>query len=152
MEQLLASGVRTVVTTHFGPLKVFAHETERVANGSMVFDQSELRPTYEFVFGLPGSSYATEISQRAGMPRFRADESAPSSWTEGHASAEALIAELMERNNSLAHSLEETDRVRSELSLQRDTLVKSFVFHRGRKAGYPGKGPRTGGCHCPRCQ
>ncbi|MBT6425702.1 MAG: endonuclease MutS2 [Bacteroidetes Order II. Incertae sedis bacterium] len=134
LEQLLMSGVRTVVTTHFGPLKVFAHETERVANGSMVFDQSELRPTYEFVFGLPGSSYATEISQRAGMPDSvltRAHELMDG----GHASAEALIAELMERNNSLAQSLEETDRVRSELSLQRDTLASRLSSIEEEKQG-----------------
>jgi DNA mismatch repair protein MutS2 len=37
-------------------------------NGSMEFDQDTLTPTFRFRSGLPGSSYALQISARAGLP------------------------------------------------------------------------------------
>ncbi|GAB5520495.1 MAG: endonuclease MutS2 [Rhodothermales bacterium] len=69
LEYLTDVGARTVVTTHHGTLKVFAHETEGVENGSMQFDQATLEPTYRFQPGIPGSSYAFDITQRIGLRR-----------------------------------------------------------------------------------
>ena len=59
----------TIATTHIGTLKIFAHEEPGVENGSMVFDQKTLRPTYRFQMGIPGSSYAFEIAERLGIPK-----------------------------------------------------------------------------------
>jgi len=67
LEELTARGVMTVVTTHHGMLKAFAHETPGIANGSMAFDRQTLVPTYRFRTGVPGSSYAFEIAQRLGL-------------------------------------------------------------------------------------
>jgi len=67
LEALLEKGVKTVVTTHLGDLKVFAHESLHIMNGAMEFDQQELRPTYRFLAGVPGSSYGFEISKRLGL-------------------------------------------------------------------------------------
>jgi DNA mismatch repair protein MutS2 len=59
----------TLVTTHHGALKAFAHETEGIENGSMAFDETSLKPTYAFRPGIPGSSYALEIAERVGFPK-----------------------------------------------------------------------------------
>ena len=67
LEKLTRLGARTIATTHHGTLKVFAHETEGVENGSMEFDQATLSPTYRFQPGVPGSSYAFEIASRIGL-------------------------------------------------------------------------------------
>lgn len=67
LSELTAAGALTMATTHIGALKVFAHETEGVENGSMVFDQESLSPTYRFQPGIPGSSYAFEIAERLGI-------------------------------------------------------------------------------------
>jgi len=67
LERLTDAGARTIATTHHGTLKVYAHETEGVENGSMEFDQETLRPTYRYQEGVPGSSYAFEIAQRMGL-------------------------------------------------------------------------------------
>lgn len=64
---LTRRGTTTFATTHMGALKVFAHETDGVENGSMAFDQKTLMPTYRFQAGIPGSSYAFEIAQRLGI-------------------------------------------------------------------------------------
>ncbi len=68
LEHLTRRGVRTIATTHHGRLKAFAHEHERIENGSMQFDRETLRPTFRFRPGIPGSSYAFEIAKRLGMP------------------------------------------------------------------------------------
>jgi DNA mismatch repair protein MutS2 len=65
--EFLDQGALGIATTHQGTLKVFAHETPGVLNGSMEFDHETLRPTFRFRAGLPGSSYALEISARVGL-------------------------------------------------------------------------------------
>ncbi len=67
LESLLARRALTIVTTHQGMLKAYAHSREGVINGSMQFDAAELRPTYQFQMGLPGSSFALEMARRMGF-------------------------------------------------------------------------------------
>lgn len=68
IESLITADALTIVTTHHGNLKVFAHNNPSAVNASMEFDQVTLSPTYRFKKGLPGSSYAFEIAQRIGVP------------------------------------------------------------------------------------
>ena len=67
LRDLNERGVRAIVTTHHGALKVFAHNTPGVENGSMIFDVKTLQPTYEFRLGVPGASYAFDIGSRIGL-------------------------------------------------------------------------------------
>ena len=67
LEHLTRVGASSIVTTHHGTLKVYAHEADQVENGSMEFDQNTLRPTYRYQQGVPGSSYAFEIAERMGL-------------------------------------------------------------------------------------
>jgi DNA mismatch repair protein MutS2 len=67
LEELTRRRALTIATTHQGALKVFAHETEGVANGAMEFDLKTLTPTYRFRAGVPGSSYALEMAARLGF-------------------------------------------------------------------------------------
>ncbi|MGH7596294.1 MAG: endonuclease MutS2, partial [bacterium] len=69
LQELTRRRCATIVTTHHGALKSFAHETPGVANGSMVFDRDTLRPTYQFRPGVPGASYAFEIAERLGLQK-----------------------------------------------------------------------------------
>ncbi|HEX04278.1 MAG TPA: hypothetical protein ENH10_03860, partial [Bacteroidetes bacterium] len=69
MEMAVERGWWTLVTTHMGELKAFAHKTDGVRNGSMQFNREALSPTYVFQPDLPGSSYALEIASRVGLPK-----------------------------------------------------------------------------------
>ena len=70
LEYLSQQGGFTIVTTHFGGLKAFAHDTPGMVNGAMRFDPDLLEPAFVFEPGVPGSSYALEIAERAKFPRF----------------------------------------------------------------------------------
>lgn len=68
LEYLRERGARVMVTTHLGELKVYAHETPRVANAAVEFDSARLLPTYRLLLGLPGRSNALEIASSLGLP------------------------------------------------------------------------------------
>lgn len=60
-------GALVFATTHHGNLKIMANELEGFQNASMLFDSKELKPTYKFSQGMPGSSYAFEVARRIGV-------------------------------------------------------------------------------------
>ena len=64
LEKLTQLGASTVVTTHHGTLKAFAHNAPGIENGSMEFDRNSLEPTFRFRQGLPGPSYAFRVAER----------------------------------------------------------------------------------------
>lgn len=54
-------------TTHHGSLKLIAHDLQGFENAAMEFDTKNLKPTYSFKQGIPGSSYAFEVAKRIGF-------------------------------------------------------------------------------------
>jgi len=58
---------KVLATTHHGNLKMIANDMDGFQNASMEYDTEHLLPTYKFVQGLPGSSYAFEVAQRIGF-------------------------------------------------------------------------------------
>lgn len=54
-------------STHHGSLKLIAHDQDGFENAAMEFDSQNLKPTYVFKQGIPGSSYAFEIAKRIGL-------------------------------------------------------------------------------------
>ncbi len=67
LEYLLARRSFILATTHHSFLKIFAYETEAVVNAGMEFDTRTITPTYRFIFGMPGNSYAFELIERLGF-------------------------------------------------------------------------------------
>ncbi len=63
------SKVITFATTHHGDLKILANSEEGLENASMEFNLEELKPTYKFKQGMPGSSYAFEVASRIGIDK-----------------------------------------------------------------------------------
>lgn len=119
LAELTRRGSTTIATTHTGSLKVFAHNTPGIMNGSMEFDHKELRPTYRFVSGVPGGSYAFELAGRLNFPAEILTTARKSLGTD-QVRLESLLLELerkaQEYRELLAGVTSERDRLQALVS------------------------------------
>ena len=58
----------TIVTTHIGDLKIFAHNNEKFVNASLEFNFDKLSPSFNFQIGIPGQSYTFELAGKFNLP------------------------------------------------------------------------------------
>lgn len=92
--------VNTIVTTHYGALKAYAHTQQTMENASMEFDATTLRPTYRLQIGIPGSSNAISIASQLGIPSEILDE-AQNFMGKNIVAVEDLLVELQERREKI---------------------------------------------------
>jgi DNA mismatch repair protein MutS2 len=69
MEELAKKQSIGIVTTHYLNLKIMANSVSGVINGSMQFDEKNLKPLYQLKIGSPGSSYTFSIAERIGLDK-----------------------------------------------------------------------------------
>ena len=109
IEELLVKGAKVIVTTHIGELKAYAHEREGVVNGAMEFDRSQLTPSFRFLKGLPGNSFAFAMMQRMGFGSGVVTR-AEGYLDKGRAELDNMLDDLkasLEKNRGLSKSLEQ---------------------------------------------
>jgi DNA mismatch repair protein MutS2 len=114
LEKLNKAGIVTIVTTHHGELKAFAHNMDNAVNAAMQFDRNTLSPRFILETGIPGSSYAFDISKRLGVDAnilSRAQEILGSS----HHDLEDLIMELTDHKQQLEKKIKELSIRETEL-------------------------------------
>ena len=116
-------GAKTVATTHYSELKMYALSTERVENASCEFDVATLQPTYKLLIGVPGKSNAFAISKRLGLPEYIIKNAEKRMSTES-VSFEDIIGELKTKRDAASAALDENERMRLETQRLREEIEK----------------------------
>ncbi len=114
-------GIRTMATTHYSELKVFALSTPGVENASCEFQVETLQPTYRLLMGIPGKSNAFAISRKLGLPEHLIED-ASAFIGKQEKDFEDVIAELDASREALAKEQEETARYREEARRLKERL------------------------------
>ncbi len=123
LDHLHQQGIRTMATTHYSELKVYALSTEGVENACCEFDVESLRPTYRLLIGIPGKSNAFAISSRLGLPDFLIEE-AKKQISAQDESFEDVIAELENSRVTLEKEQADIARYKEEIRKLRNALQK----------------------------
>ena len=106
---------RTIATTHYAEIKVYALSTESVENASCEFDVATLSPTYRLLIGVPGKSNAFAISKKLGLPDYIIDD-AKKRLEKEDVRFEDVIASLEESRITVARERAAIERYKEEIA------------------------------------
>ena len=123
LSNLHRRGIRTMATTHYSELKVFALSTPGVENGCCEFDVETLRPTYRLLIGVPGKSNAFAISEKLGLPDYIIQE-AREQISQEEESFEDVIAGLENSRTALEQERETIEKYRLEIEERKTRLER----------------------------
>ena len=133
LNELHERKIRTLATTHYSELKVYALNTKGVQNASCEFDVESLKPTYRLLIGLPGKSNAFAISSKLGLSD-KIIEAARQQIDTDDKRFEDLIADLEKSRKIIENERLEIEQYKREAKeLRRQLEQKSDKLDRQRE-------------------
>lgn len=121
LDDLHTAKIRTIATTHYAELKMYAMDTEGVENGCCEFDLETLSPTYRLLIGIPGKSNAFAISRRLGLPDYIIEQ-AKSQLDASAIDFESMLSELEKNKAEIEREQSELIKTRQEIDLLKKQL------------------------------
>ncbi|MDF2593702.1 MAG: MutS2 protein [Clostridia bacterium] len=131
LEHLRKQQIRTVATTHYSELKLYAVSTDGVENASFEFNLETLSPTYRLLIGIPGKSNAFAISMKLGLSEFLIEEAKAYLHKESVKMEDILVdleesKKLAEIESARAKEFRnEAERLREEIKNERQKIEKT---------------------------
>lgn len=122
LDHLHQRGIRTMATTHYSELKVYALTTDKVENACCEFDVETLSPTYRLLIGIPGKSNAFAISKKLGLSE-KIIEKASSQIDDSQTSFEDLIADLETSRVTIEKDKEDIAGYKARIKELQDNLA-----------------------------
>ena len=116
-------GIRTMATTHYSELKVFALSEPGVENACCEFDVETLRPTYRLLLGIPGKSNAFAISSKLGLPDYIIEQ-AKAQLSEHDESFEDLLTDLEDSRRTIEKERAEIASYKRQIEQLKNQLEK----------------------------
>lgn len=124
------NNVFAVITSHFSPLKRGWEPGCGVINGSMEYDKTTGHPTYQFIMGVPGDSFAIETATRVGVNKDIIQKAlnylTPEhrKRLEGQNEIEQIKSSLNHLRQSLKKEIEQAHKKQNQLQFELDKLNK----------------------------
>lgn len=106
-----------IVTTHLGELKSLKYENPYFENATVLFDIATLKPKYNFIIGISGTSNAIDISSQLGLNK-EIIERSREILKESVNPASKMFLEIEKTNQSLTQK-------KQEAQIHLDTVKKS---------------------------
>jgi DNA mismatch repair protein MutS2 len=126
-----------VVTTHQSSLKSYALTKDAIDNASLEFDEEKLKPTYKFLPGIPGNSYAFVLAESMGMSKLVLErtkkylgkkqsqlEESISILQKYKSEAEKLRREAIHERKKAEEARVKYEEKLEKIKLNRDTLIQ----------------------------
>ncbi len=116
-------GIRTMATTHYSELKIYALSTSFVENACCEFSVETLQPTYRLLIGIPGKSNAFAISGKLGLP-VEIIDAAKEQISKEDASFEDVLSDLEEKRTAALKEQREIAAYKQEIQSLQEQLQK----------------------------
>lgn len=114
-------GIRTMATTHYSEIKIYALTTSEIENACCEFDVETLSPTYRLLIGIPGKSNAFAISKKLGLSDTLIED-ARTRISSNEQNFEDLLSDLEASRITIEKEQTEINRYKSEIAALKQQL------------------------------